>query len=473
MTANTVSAQSSDYLEELKQKQGELQQQQSEINSNIEISEQEMKELEGQKAQLESDVSSLQESIDDLMNQIVKQQNKIKDIEEKIENLHNEINQLQEKIDRRSEKLENQARSVQTAGNPSNIVDIVLSAESVSDLIGRIGFVSQIVSSNQNIVQDQIDDQNSLEEVQASVEQERDAHQQTKADLEVSRNNLVTQQLALEDKIVEVAAAHDLSAQEFDQFVSEQQEVAQASSDLSSEMEAEQQRLIEEARKRQEEERRRFEEERKRQEEEAARLAEGQAAEEEAGQTEAQEKAENSEEETQTQSQAKQEAKDNDQKETKTAPTEEESKTKESTSGHSTIKAEASSAPITGSGWTKPAAGGVTSHFGNRFHPIYKTNRLHAGTDFGGGGTITASRGGTITVASYSSGLGYYVRIDHGDGFSSVYGHMQPGLQVAPGQSVSQGQTLGIMGTTGSSTGVHLHFEIHKNGVPVNPMNYL
>ena len=56
---------------------------------------------------------------------------------------------------------------------------------------------------------------------------------------------------------------------------------------------------------------------------------------------------------------------------------------------------------------------------------------------------------------------------------TSVYGHMQPGLHVAPGQKVSQGQSLGIMGTTGNSTGVHLHFEIHKNGTPVNPLNYV
>src|SRR5699024_1535479 len=133
----------------------------------------------------------------------------------------------------------------------------------------------------------------------------------------------------------------------------------------------------------------------------------------------------------------------------------------------------ASAAPVQSGGWARPANGYISSRFGYRTHPIFKTRRLHAGVDYAGSGTIRAAKAGTVVSASYSGGLGYHVRINHGNGLTSVYGHMQPGLHVAPGQSVSQGQSLGIMGSTGASTGVHLHFEIHKNGVPVNPLSYV
>ena len=65
------------------------------------------------------------------------------------------------------------------------------------------------------------------------------------------------------------------------------------------------------------------------------------------------------------------------------------------------------------------------------------------------------------------------MKIDHGGGISTVYGHMQSDLRVSAGQSVSAGQQIGTMGTTGTSTGVHLHFEIHQNGSPVNPRNFM
>lgn len=78
-----------------------------------------------------------------------------------------------------------------------------------------------------------------------------------------------------------------------------------------------------------------------------------------------------------------------------------------------------------------------------------------------------------MTSAEFSDTYGYSVIIDHGDGYSTLYAHMQANLSVAPGQSVSQGQQLGIMGTTGRSTGVHLHFEVRKDGATIDPMDFI
>lgn len=94
--------------------------------------------------------------------------------------------------------------------------------------------------------------------------------------------------------------------------------------------------------------------------------------------------------------------------------------------------------------------------------------------DFGGGGPIVASKGGTVVRAQYHSSWGWYVKIDHGNGIETLYAHMQPGsLRVSVGQKVSQGQQVGTMGTSGGSTGIHLHFEVYKNGVRTDPAPYL
>ncbi|MFO8069145.1 MAG: peptidoglycan DD-metalloendopeptidase family protein [Alkalibacterium sp.] len=133
----------------------------------------------------------------------------------------------------------------------------------------------------------------------------------------------------------------------------------------------------------------------------------------------------------------------------------------------------ASVAP-TSSGWIRPASGYISSPFGYRTHPVTgQSLSFHSGVDIAGSGSIRASRAGTVTAASYSGSYGYRVIVDHGDGYSTLYAHMQPGLSVSTGRRVSQGQQLGIMGTTGRSTGVHLHFEVRKSGRAVNPMNYI
>lgn len=121
-----------------------------------------------------------------------------------------------------------------------------------------------------------------------------------------------------------------------------------------------------------------------------------------------------------------------------------------------------------------PVNGTMTSGFGWRTHPITGASKFHAGIDIGAGsGTpISAAGSGTVIVASWYGGYGNTVVIDHGGGLTSLYAH-QSGLNVSNGQSVSKGQTIGWVGSTGFSTGPHLHFETREFGTPVNPLNYL
>ncbi len=116
----------------------------------------------------------------------------------------------------------------------------------------------------------------------------------------------------------------------------------------------------------------------------------------------------------------------------------------------------------------------LTSPYGWRIHPVYGDRRFHSGVDLAAdtGTPIYATRSGTVTKATYNNSSGYYVTINHGDGFSSSYLHMTHYI-VSVGDRVSAGQVIGYVGSTGTSTGPHLHFTIYYNGSTVNPALYL
>ncbi len=116
----------------------------------------------------------------------------------------------------------------------------------------------------------------------------------------------------------------------------------------------------------------------------------------------------------------------------------------------------------------------VSSPFGYRWHPVHGDWRFHAGVDLAVGCTpIYATRSGVVVTSQYSSSAGYYVVIDHGDGYKSTYMHMCRFPDVEVGDIVGAGQVIGCVGSTGWSTGSHLHFGISYNGVSLNPMDFI
>lgn len=115
-----------------------------------------------------------------------------------------------------------------------------------------------------------------------------------------------------------------------------------------------------------------------------------------------------------------------------------------------------------------------TSPFGTREHPVEGEAKFHYGVDLAApeGTPIVASRSGTVTVATFEENAGYYVNIDHLDGYVSRYMHMSKYI-VTSGQFVMAGQIIGYCGSTGVATGPHLHFGIYRNGEAVNPAEYI
>ena len=133
------------------------------------------------------------------------------------------------------------------------------------------------------------------------------------------------------------------------------------------------------------------------------------------------------------------------------------------------------SGPSTNESWGRPCSWRkLTSPYGYRTHPTTGQWKFHNGVDLANsqGTPIYAVRSGKVTVATYGSTYGYYVTINHGDGYSSLYAHMTHYV-VSKGDTVQKGQLIGYMGSTGRSTGPHLHFSIFYNGSSVNPMNYI
>lgn len=404
-------------LEELQQQKDALQLETNTIQSQIEEKSNSLNTLESEKANLETKVNELQSQLDELMGRLAAQEEKLAAIQSKILELQAEIEALQVVIDQRTEKLNTQARYIQTDAGVTNIASILLSSENFSDLVGKITVVSKIVTANKDIVEQQEADQQKVEDSKVAVEEEKLAAEALRQDILISKNNVVAQKAEIDVQIAQVIENYELTEAEKNGLESTRADLAAQTETISNDMVAEETRIA------------------------AERAAAEQAASEAAAVAAAATAANNL------------------------------------TASAAPTTTASSSYTVNSSGFIKPASGYYSSPFGYRLSPITGGSELHRGQDIAGSGAISAAQSGTVVTATYHASFGYYVVINHGtiNGVTveTLYAHMQPGLLVAPGQTVSQGQQIGIMGTTGDSTGVHLHFEVHENGGLVDPLNYI
>ena len=404
-------------LEELQQQKDALQLETNTIQSQIEEKSNSLNTLESEKANLETKVNELQSQLDELMGRLAAQEDKLAAIQSKILELQAEIEALQVVIDQRTEKLNTQARYIQTDAGVTNIASILLSSENFSDLVGKITVVSKIVTANKDIVEQQEADQQKVEDSKVAVEEEKLSAEALKQEILISKNNVVAQKTEIDIQIAQVIENYELTEAEKNGLESTRADLAAQTETISNDMVAEETRIA------------------------AERAAAEQAASEAAAVAAAATAANNL------------------------------------TASAAPTTTASSSYTVNSSGFIKPASGYYSSPFGYRLSPITGGSELHRGQDIAGSGAISAAQSGTVVTATYHASFGYYVVINHGtiNGVTveTLYAHMQPGLLVAPGQTVSQGQQIGIMGTTGDSTGVHLHFEVHENGGLVDPLNYI
>ena len=124
--------------------------------------------------------------------------------------------------------------------------------------------------------------------------------------------------------------------------------------------------------------------------------------------------------------------------------------------------------------YTKPIATEISSEFGHRTDPFNRKKAFHSGLDFRGntGDPVQATGSGRVKESGYASDYGEFIRVSHGNGFETLFAHLSKRL-VKRGDRIVQGQKVGLVGSTGRSTGSHLHYEIHHQGKPVDPMRYV
>ncbi|NAB27986.1 peptidoglycan DD-metalloendopeptidase family protein [Enterococcus durans] len=360
--------------------------------------------------------------------------------EKKLTEINQKITALEERIRLRNKLIEEQARNAQVNQKSDSIISVMVNAESLSDAVTAAIGMTKLISASNEIMQAQIDDKENLDELKKEAEKKvTDAEKETRS-LEEKENDLIEAKLTQSIKINEISASLATEQSEKAKFENQKQE----------------------AEKRREKELKAIAEE-KRKEAEAAAILKAQEA-EAASIIKDQEKDVSQLADTNdigigqenTDTQKEEQIPDETSEQDSNSVNQNEYQDNNSSSDNSQIQSPSSS------GWGAPVANIiVTSPFGGRADPTGFSGSFHNGIDMGGTSStpIMASRSGTVVQASFDGSAGNYIIIDHGDGYYSYYLHLSNYI-ATPGQSVSAGQTIGTMGTTGNSTGVHLHFGI-------------
>lgn len=388
--------------------QAEIQAQQDELQTEMDANWESIEEMVAYKSQVDSQIFLLYSELDNLNQQITAYTTLIAQTQA-------ELDQAQADLDELNVRYRARVRAMEEEGSLS-YWEVLFKSKSFTDLIDRLNMIREIAEADERLMEEMRLVTEAVAKAKADLEAE-------KASLEQSR----TEQQAAMDAL-------EAKREESDAILRELNENHMEMEELHAELDAEKNAYADEiakaekewyeAKQREEEERRRQEEEEKRRQEE-------------------------------------EEKKNNQNK-----PTEPEKEPDEDEED----EPEETTPPAEDKGWLQPCSYVfISSAYGSR------SSGWHNGVDFAAprGTPIYATRSGTVTKAvSLTYSYGNHVVINHGDGFSSLYAHMDYYV-VSAGQYVSQGQLIGYVGSTGNSTGNHLHFTIFYNGSDVNPMNYL
>ena len=367
---------------------------------------------------LETQISKTEAEVDDLFAKKTQE-------EERLNELNIEIADLKVAIEKRNQQLKEQARDVQVNQLNNSVVEAILTAESLNEAVGRAMAVTTLVNANNEIIEKQQVDQAKLEELSLEAQEKLATIEQQSQLLQEKQESLVEARLDQEVAINELQSMITTEKKQKATFEAQKEEAIRK-------REAQLKAIAAQKAK-----------------DEAARIA---AAEQLAAQQEAAKTAT---------------------KKVETQPAVSNTSVADVPNNNTTPTTETvtppvqESSPVTSSGWGLPVSSvSVSSPYGWRANPWGNgPSEFHDGIDLVGasGTSIYASKAGTVATAGYDASAGNYVIINHGDGYYSYYLHLSS-FAVSTGQSVGQGSLVGGMGTTGNSTGVHLHFGSATSG---------
>ncbi|WP_209121442.1 murein hydrolase activator EnvC [Alkalihalobacillus sp. BA299] len=404
----------------LENKISDIQQERQEKQEEAEAKEAELKEVESEQKQTEAEIRKLDMDVAETDKKISQKKAEVEGIREEIELLKEELVIIEERIDERDELLKERARTMYQNGGSVSYLEVILGSKSFGDFLDRLSALSMIAQQDHSILEAHLEDHRLLEEKKAAVEEQLVKLENHLVELEQLMATL-EQQKNEKDRVMKklLAQSEELHA-DLGEIEDAEQILAQQEKAIKQELEAWKER----ERQKELERQRELEQQKQQQQEQPSR---------------------------------------------------------------SNSSPSVESAPSSGSGvLMRPASGRSSSpgkQYGWRTHPITGVKKMHHGLDISNstGTPIYAAEGGTVIAARYMNGYGNTVMISHnvnGQVLTTLYAHMSA-ISVSNGQRVSRGQQVGSMGSTGASTGPHLHFEVHEgpwNGAKsnsVNPLKYI
>lgn len=420
---SALAASSSDikkHIEELKNQEKTIASQQKEIRGKISSKESEILDLVEKKNQIDQQIKLTQDSIENVTQQL-------QDFNLLLAQKQNELDDALQRRDDLSERFKARIRSMEENGNLT-YWSILFKANSFGDLLDRVDMINEIAQADSQMMR-------RIQETAQQIETARKELALEKVEIEQAREKLDSDQADLEKQRAESDAIFAELMADHDAMKSAEQKYESQKEDVLKEI-AQEQANYQEAL---------AAEEKARKEAEAA--ARARAAAEEAARR---------------------------QREAAAAQRQNEASGRSSSTGGSGNNGSGHS-QVSASGFIWPTdVHYITCEFGPRYHPITGAYGNHSGMDIGAayGDPIYACASGTVTKATFGTAYGYHVVINHGNGLSSLYGHMCRYV-VSPGQYVTQGEVIGYVGSTGWSTGPHLHLTMYYNGALVDPRPFL
>jgi peptidoglycan hydrolase CwlO-like protein len=385
----------------LKGEQNKLQDKRSNVKSDLSKAQGKIGEIQGQQANVRDEMKRIDFSISDTNDKISEKSAKVADTKVKIAKLQEDVKVIQERISKRNELLKERVRNYQETGGMVNYLEVLMGSTSFSDFVDRANAVATIMQADEDIIKQHEADKKELEVTQAQVEKDLASLQSMVHEL-VKMNSQLNAQREQKNKLLASLQQKEKSIHEEALNLAEQDQIL-----------ADQESAVKKA----------IQLEKDRQAAAAARAAAARAAAAAAAANNVGAPAANG-------------------------------------GGGSSVSAP----PVSSGSWTRPAPGIISSGFGTR--PGFRPGEFHYGVDIANHSSnvpIVAAADGVVIRANYDNSYGNYVIMTHsinGQIYTTVYAHQQK-LLVSSGQVVSKGQQIGVMGSTGDSTGQHLHFEIH------------
>ncbi len=396
---------------------------------DIDGKKQELNEINEEKKETEENIKEVQRQQQDVMvqlesidKQIVQKEKELDELEQELKTTQQELEKAREELEQAIKDAEKQekmmaerVRAIYMSG-VSSYLELLLEARSINEFLDRIVMVKRLITFDAQVLEQ-------LEECRMRIDQKCTELEEKEQVITEKRQAVAAQKKQIEDKKKEKDALLQQLKKQEQEYEEQLDELEKTSKELETMI---QQLLRELELKRQREEQlRKQREEEQRRKEQQSRGDEG--------------------------------------------------------NGNQSGSGSGSGSEYTGGvlAWPVPGFYRITSYFGYRIHPVYGTKKLHTGIDIGSNGSqgiygqnFVAGADGTVIFAGWFGGYGNCVIIEHGGGITTLYAHGSA-ILVSAGQQVKRGQAVLKVGSTGVSTGPHAHFEVRKDGVPVDPLPYL